>query len=78
MASLSVQQLASLLTLLSKDSADTLTLEALCHRLSTNFPKSDAFKVGSAITHLLQYPGNKDHLKYSLILLNFMVLTILS
>ena len=58
MGSLSVQQLATLLNLLSKESSETLTLEALCHRLNTNFPKSDAYKVGTALSQFLQFPGN--------------------
>ena len=58
MGSLSVQQLATLLNLLSKESSEALTLEALCHRLNTNFPKSDAYKVGTALSQFLQFPGN--------------------
>jgi hypothetical protein len=57
MGSLSVQQLATLLNLLSKESSESLTLEILCQHFNTSFPKSEAFKVGSVITHLLQFPG---------------------
>ena len=58
MGSLSVQQLATLLNLLSKESAEALSLETLCQHFNTSFPKTEAFKVGSAITHLMQFPGS--------------------
>jgi hypothetical protein len=51
-------QLSQLLTLLSEDVVGKNSLDVLCHRLHLNFPSTEAFKVSSAIVHLLQQPGN--------------------
>lgn len=62
------QQLAQLLTLLSEEAVDKNSLEALCHRLHSNFPVTEAFKVASAIVQLLQQPGRKTYFTHDIFL----------
>ncbi len=54
--SLTPAQLNHLLQLLSLEFVDQQSLESLSTRLSNHFSRAEAFKVGLALTHLLQHP----------------------
>ena len=49
-------QVNHLLTLLAPESVDSHPVEALSSRLASHFSRPEAFKVGLALTHLLQHP----------------------
>lgn len=54
MSSLKPKELVTLLNIIEEDLVEKNSLENLCSRLHQNFPRSDHFKVGTALVTLLQ------------------------